>query len=265
MMDGLKGRAAIGLAVAMLQPVPLQAQSAPPPVPPPVYAPPPAAAAPAVTAQMQARALQLSRILNAEATVRAQMNRVLHQTLPETLKADPNFAPVEATLPGITVDMVAVMEPIIVDAVLKRLPAFQEAAAQIYLRHLTADEIDKMIAFYGSPLGQKVIGQVNASVDLSTVLKAQLATGGKADITAQELKAPIASAAQSTISGLSADEQRELVRFALTPAGRKLGAINAEVLKASEAWMNEDDPAVERQVEQAVTKLLDDRLAKQKK
>jgi uncharacterized protein len=53
------------------------------------------------------------------------------------------------------------------------LDDFAEAGATIYMRHFTSAEIDALIAFYRSPLGQKVIETTPA------IMQASMAAGGE--------------------------------------------------------------------------------------
>lgn len=245
-------RRLLGITLALLATLPAAAQTVPSP-------------APAVTAAPSPAALRIATRLASEEVVVAQTRRMLRQQLPAAMSANPDMKKLEQQLPGVTAEMIATMEPIILASLIRRLPAYQREVAAVYQRRLTPDELVAVGAFYESPTGARLLTLVRDGVDYSALLDKQLRSGGEAPISRAELAATITPAVQPAVAGLSDAEQLALLRFGMTTAGRKLVGINQELLELAVSFNNKQDEAAEKELDVAMTALIERRMAARKK
>lgn len=210
---------------------------------------------------VNALALELAIFVNSEAKIHAQMESLLKQTMPGAMKQDPNLSALEAEFPGIIVEAIAAMEPIMLAAALNRLPALQQDVADIYVKHLTASEMRIMLDFYRSPLGLKFAQSINEGMDFSSMLKGQLESMGEAPIKSEDLRATMQTGIKGAAAKLTPQERVAIAKFTTSIGVKKLTAVNRDVLEASTRWANMSDPATDTAIEKAMTALLERRTA----
>lgn len=219
----------------------------------------------AATDAKQSRALDLARVLNSEASVRKLLDRMFRDTLPAALAADANFKSLEADMPGISNEMIAVMQQILVEAGMQQLPALHADAAEILARNLTLPELQTFLDFYQSPVGQKLVTNMQARANFRGLVDDQLASGGEKPITANELRGVARGAVAGSVATLSVAERAEVVRFSNSSGGRKLPAISRELFQLSARFANAPSPATDAKIEKALNALIDRRAAEKGK
>jgi len=222
-------------------------------------APQTAPAAPIVAGhedEATARAIELSRVVNSEQAMRGIVDRMLHQSLKQSLAANADFQAMEARWPGITDEFIDTIAPIATAAMVKRLPLLQQQAAQIYRDRLTLDEMAALLTFYRSPAGSRLLESAQSQVDLRAALDKQLASHGEGEIDTKEISSIATNAGSRAVGTMTLDDRMALVKFMATSAGQKLPQINAAVLQAASTAANQKDPEAEAEIEAAVKAMI---------
>lgn len=223
------------LSIAVAFAAPATAQSTTP------SAPPAAAPAPAQSpaAAAKARALELADLLNGERVTRAQLIKFFQVTVPEQMRARPEYRALEAKYPGVIEHVAARMQPVVTDLTLKRMPLLLERVAAVYTARFTPAEVEQILAFYRSPTGLWVVATVAQGTDLSAVLKTKMNDPSSA-IRAEDVTGSTRGASfPALVAGMTPERQRAIAAFEATSAGRKLPAANAEIAQIAAAFANE--------------------------
>lgn len=220
----------------------------------------PAAATPAVQAAVDSvrktRGLELARMLNSAELTRAQTDRMLSETLPATLAADPEFTAMEKEYPGITKAMIDAMRTIVIDEVMQSLPQLWEKISAIYAEEMTAADLDEAIAFFGTPAGARLVENMTREADFSQMLKTIIADD-EAKVTEGALRTEIRASATKATGKLSAEDRNALVNFGWSAAGAKIRIANARVIPIAAAWSNETTPEGDARMEKAMTEVVE--------
>jgi len=219
----------------------------------PVTAPPITAApvAAPVSAEQRKLALELARAMNSEELTRAQISKMLDDTLPKTFAATPQFAAMEKDHPGVTKAVIEAMRPIIVTSTLARLPSLWERLAPIYTRMFSVAELHTLLDFYTSPAGARVIKTMGEGADYSRMLGDMVANNNSV-VTSDGVTAGVQSGVAQVIRSATPEDMKAMIALVATSAGKKLPMLNREVQAASIAWGNEPEPELDAQVESAV-------------
>ena len=103
-------------------------------------------------------------VLMAEVGTLATMDRAVDLLMPKIIG---NFKKINPSIPEATW---AELSRVGVDELKKSLPELQEPLIAIYDANFTAEEVKQLVAFYGSPLGRKVVSQMPAILQQSLAL-----------------------------------------------------------------------------------------------
>lgn len=222
---------AVILPIAAAMAAPAAAQSSAPSAP--------GAAAQSPAAIAHARALELADLLNGERVTRAQAIKFFQVTVPEQMRAQPEYRALEAKYPGVIEHVVGRMQPVVTDLMLKRMPRLLERSAAVYTARFTPAEVEQILAFYRSPTGAWVVATIAQGTDLSAMLKIKINDPSSA-IRAEDVTQSTRGASfPALVIGLTPERQRVIAAFGATSAGRKLPAANAEMAQIAAAFANE--------------------------
>ncbi|HEX8309304.1 MAG TPA: DUF2059 domain-containing protein [Allosphingosinicella sp.] len=106
-----------------------------------------------------------------------------------------------------------------------------EIQTAVFAESLAPPELDKLIQFYSSPLGQAALRRSLGALDPAAIgrqMATELAQTGKAQMTAQEAQALERVAAERMFSTFSAADRQKLSRFLATREGRKFQEVMAK-------------------------------------
>jgi hypothetical protein len=199
----------------------------------------------------QALGYAIAELTNSEALTRVQFDKMLKDTLPKQLGANPDFIELEAAIPGITDKVIDAMAPIIIKHVITRLPALWTRVGALYANGLTQRELEQVLAFYQSPVGRRLMDAMGKKMDYSRAVR-QGIQDPKTPLTADDIQ----SAQQIGVLGLqqelTAADLVEIKRFESLPVGPKLGALALRFQEVTAAWGNEPSPEVDAAVQEAV-------------
>jgi len=204
-------------------------------------------------AERSALGRKLAEVLNSEALTLAQADKMLDQTVPGLAASNPEMAFMEREHPGVLKAVADAMRPIIVEGTRKKLPELWKRLGAIFAGGMTADELHAALVFYQSPLGARIIKVMGEDSDFSQMLSERL-RNDQSDITEQGLRTGLMKGAAGVINRLPQADILAIARFMRTPAGGKIRELTPQIQAAAVAWGNESDPAIDTQIEQAVTR-----------
>jgi hypothetical protein len=209
---------------------------------------PPAAA---VDPARLALGTELAKITNGENVSNAQLDKMLSDTMPKALAANPDIAAMERKYPGIIAAMLAAMRPLFEAHVARDMPRQWPMIGRLYAERMSAPEIQATIAFYRSTTGQRVIQLMGEESDYSAVINQAIAEPDS-KITESGLRSGVSSGIAALQRRLTPAEIAEVARFEASPAGLKLRGTIPVIQSAIVAMGNEPTPELDAQLEKAM-------------
>lgn len=210
-------------------------------------------------ADRQALGRELARINNDEKTANAQIDGML-RSVAGVLAQDADMQALEKEHPGAIQLMVDAMAPVIREEILRTLPDLWERLGVLYAKNLTEAELREVIAFYSSPLGDRLRAAMGGSFDAGPMLREVMANPD-APISQGAMRSTLGKTAVTTVRTLSPEDQKALAQFAFTPAGSKFVQLSPETIRIATEWTNapspELDAKLEKITEEVVTKILE--------
>lgn len=207
------------------------------------------------------RAHALARLLNSDANIigdDASDQKALAM-VPELFGANPELAALEKEHPGIALEIAKAMLPIINRSARERLPQLWDRQAALYSRHFSAAELDKLIAFYSSPTGIKLIRVMFEKLQPRRMLE-EAKKSEDFTFSGSAAVADIRAAAPGVAEAMNAEDQRVLLALMATGLLPKLQKLGPETQQITITWMNESAPWEDAEAEKAVVKIIDSRM-----
>lgn len=131
-----------------------------------------------------------------------------------------------------------------------------EIKTAVFAEGLAQPELDKLIRFYSTPLGQSALSRSLRALDPAAIgrhMATEIVQTGKAQMTMEEAQAHERVAAQRMLSTFSVADQQKLSRFTRTPEGRKFEQVMARANRQLlEIVNNPDMRAIDEGVEPMV-------------
>lgn len=214
----------------------------------PQVAPDPAVQTPAVAPTRDALALDLAELLNSEALTRAQLAKIVAETLPKVFAQNPDMVSIEKEHPGASAAVIAAIGPEMVTYTVRTLPELWRNIAPIYARHLDVAELRALLAFYRGATGQRVITAMGRGSDYGAALS-RMMNEQSSTMTASDLRAGAAPGISEVIRTSSPEDRQAMIALGQSSAGRKLPAVTREVMEAVSAQSAKSDPAFEKRIE----------------
>lgn len=173
----------------------------------------------------------------------------LRSTFVPTLEKDAGLKGMLVMYPDLGPALLKAMEgqiDLYVDEFNERFPPL---AVPVLRSGLSQPELREIIAFYASPLGQRVIRLSAGNIDASEV--AELGLKGEAvDINVANRQAIAAGIA--TLSALSAEDRTAVFAFTLSPVGRKFMAVRDRLMTIQAGLISKPGPRFEAASEAAI-------------
>ena len=205
-------------------------------------------------------AMRIATTIANETIIRSAALRLLRDQTPKVLAKDPTMQTLEQRWPGIINEFLQILEPIVIEGTLRRLPAYQLQVAALFDRRMTAAELDATAAFYASPAGQHTLTLAIQGLDYRSILQQQIASGGKTKVAAGDIGSMARAAAVPAITQLDPADLKVLMAFGTSPAGAAIVRVQPELEQLAARENNASDPATEAQIEKAMSALIDRRI-----
>jgi len=178
----------------------------------------------------------LARLIYPEALNGAITTYTIANIVTPTYHADPSLQALEADHPGIIDAMVAAMRPEFERARRDALPRLWAATSAVYAADLTPDELRRAMAFYTSPVGQRL-----ALADQEAIAHAA------------PLTMPAGSGMADLRRGADPDDGRMREAFDATATGRKLIVLQPRIDAIMKAWNEERLPQADARITEAMS------------
>lgn len=202
------------------------------------------------------RARELSRLISPYDVLLAANLSGWEAAIARSMALDPTAVSLEARYPGIGRAAIDAARPIARRYCETFVNRITDKKAEIFAQRLTAEEIDEVLRFYRTPLGQRAVKQLFSNFDsaqLGREIAEEKARTGTVEITREEMKAKELLAARRAGGSFSADDQIAMLRFSQMPAARKFAAASEAAEQEVIRMANNPDPAFMAAQTEAVT------------
>lgn len=218
--------------------------------------PVPASNPPALSAQTEAHRAAcdaLAAIIQPETQVEPQADRLVDALLTQLFTQDSSMQQMEASYPGMRDAIGAGMKPVMFRIARAILPAYRAELSALYQANLTTGEARTATAFFSSPAIAKALDATRAGIDYKATIGD---IKSEKPITADDLQTDLRASGTKVARTLSPQDIKAMNLFMASPLGLKLRAINPQKLAIDAKWANYTEPALEREVEDAVLKAM---------
>ena len=100
-------------------------------------------------------------------------------------------------------------------------------------------EIDQCIGFYGSPVGQRMADALAGAFTGDNMAAEAGADADNPRVSADALRSDVAAAIPGVLRSLSASDREAIIAFGMTPAGRRISALNPRMMAITAEWISE--------------------------
>ncbi len=181
-------------------------------------------------------ATEIARFLNSREIISTQVSKVLDVTLPQSMMAVTDFAIYEKEYPGLIAAISASIKPAMLKAYDDKMPLLWSKQSQVIRDNLTSTDIDKLLIFYRSPAGIRLITAIRNNADVSSIVNAAVVSGGPDESVKTALQKETMNAIRKSAAQTSAADKLEIFRFENSPLGRKLPALIPLQQRATLEW-----------------------------
>jgi len=203
------------------------------------------------SAPVAENAVRLSKLLNPSDRALQLGMAAFEAGINAQLQKSPDDAATYQKNPGLLDAILAAGRPVIRKHLESRIPEHQQRYARFYADKFSPAEIDELIAFYSTPTGAKVIAAMYAGHGIDKVVEAMDKNDG--NLSANDVQEINGAEAAKLPDVFDADDWKAISAFGATPAHAKLQSIAPEFRQLVADIENEDDPAMDADLDKAVT------------
>ncbi len=179
----------------------------------------------------------------------------------QSLKTEGSYEMIERASPGIVQAMIDAVVPIYSASAHARLPALRAEIRDIYLTHMSFEEMSELHDFYTSPLGVKFLSVImSANSDGSITAAAVGDPEDSAEATTRRLMTGINGALANNVGKFSQAEMQALIIVMREPGLAKMNEIGKLLLQATVEWDNAIPLSVTSQIKDRIKQISAERL-----
>lgn len=198
-------------------------------------------------------AIDLARLVNESNDLESQAERMLTSIATQGFAADPNLAALKEQFPGIEKVFLDTLRPVMMSELTLMLPEYNRAIGEFYAANFTTAEIGELTTFWRSDAGQTLLRSVGSSIDFAASSKemvAQMNDDGPTQISSSAIRADTRAAATKGLREMTPQQRVAIMRFGLTPTGRKMTRLVDKKNEIERQWMNRGlSPGTEERIE----------------
>lgn len=216
----------------------------------------PAQATQATTTQ----AIELARLMSPSDLLVDMEVREFDKHFVPSLSSDPEMKALDDQYPGLFEAMHSASRGLVAEAMSRSVVKIHAAVAKVIEASFTPADVTELADFYRSPVGLKTVQQMAASADAGQVYQ-QAVSQSEFTLTEDQVASQIKESARKAAQTFTPDEQTEMILFMAKPSFGKLAKAQPQIQKILAAEFNAPDPDFDRQVEQAMSKAIEQHIA----
>lgn len=210
-------------------------------------------------------ATELAEVLVAASLSEAALDVSLDQITKAIFEGQPDLALMNETFPGLDTVFVNTMRPIIRDELKRIEPLYIADLAAFYGKNFTAKELLELTTFWKSSAAQNILRATMENMDYAAIsgeVVAQIEEDKDVKISDQALEKDVNVGVRAATKKATRAEQSALLRFGLSPAGRKFISLKEEKKAIDAKWVNANtSPEVDARIEADIVKAMEAHIA----
>jgi len=210
----------------------------------------------------QAAAMELAVLLHNEENMISNDDVRAKKFAVELFAADPELAQIEEDFPGVTMEIADATIPIANRSMRERLPVLWQRQANIYAANFDIEELNRLITFYDSPTGRKLVTGLRNNIKTENVVRSAKEAGSVA-ISAEAVQADKKVAALSILGDLNQRDRAALLEFGRDNLSKRLKMISLRIQQNVQAWADETTEWEAAETEAAINKIFEKRMAEE--
>jgi len=206
--------------------------------------------APAADPVRLARAGELAELTSPKAALVASNIKAWGMALGKSLRADASVTRLEAAFPGIIDAAIAAVRPLGEEYCRTFVDRAVQVRIEVFAEALSADELDELLAFYGSAVGQRFLSRMRSNIDPGSLITDEFIAARRTgdEVTARDTARVLIDTLDKTAKDTSVDDTLDIMRFGQKPVMGKATQAAAEAEKRILVMANNPDPQfLERQ------------------
>jgi hypothetical protein len=215
----------------------------------------------AVASPQQQKALELAQILNSEAImIGDDKSDAKSETMAlELLASDAEIQELEKEFPGFGKEIAQTILPIINKYTRPRLPDLHARQSALYLRTFSEAELDRLIGFYSSPTGQKLINGVMDNIEPTAMLE-EMKGSEDYEISSRSVLKDIRQTVPTVMKTMTTEDNKALADLMKSGLLGRMKSIASETQDIALKWIDESSAAEEDEVQAAINAVLERRM-----
>ncbi len=202
---------------------------------------------------LEAKALELAKILNSERIIigNDKDNGKAVNMVKDLATASPALTRYSVKHPGFIEDLTITLMPVIDHYLRQRLPELQKRQATLYAKHFTSNELTYLVDFYGSPTGQKMIEQMLLNMKSEAVL-AEAKRSPDFNFSTESVMKDVRATAPKVLQQLTAEDYKVLGELSRHTAAPKLRHLGPQTQAIALEWYQETAPGEDEAINAAI-------------
>lgn len=199
-------------------------------------------------------ALELANTIVRQSGDKANIEQIVRITLDKAVASSEEFKMLDKAYPDLRAELAAAWLPLFIENVEFVKPKYAAEIAELYAKNLTIGEVRENLAFWKSAAGQALSRQLNSNLkfdaSLDEIVKETMVdVNDQSGASTAALERDRAAAVRTTIKQISPEARLQIMRYSLSPAGRKIVALNPQRAAIDAKWFNATSPEVEAKIQ----------------
>jgi hypothetical protein len=160
---------------------------------------------------------------------------------------DEDAKQLEQEYPGLYAAVWTAVEPEMRRQTEADYPSFWTMLEDLYIRRLTEQEAQAVLAFFKSPTGQKLMRSMYGSLDATPWL-AEMVKSESSTVSAEQMQGAINAAKAKAVQQIGPEDEPNLSALAAKISLEEFRSLGAETQKLTLDWVNKEDPEGEEKI-----------------
>lgn len=177
-----------------------------------------------------------------------------------SLRSNPDLNSLEEEYPGLFDAMHKATRGLVAKGTGRTVDQLHEAMVALIQEQFTRSDVDELITFYRSPVGQKTVQQMAGAADAGQIYQ-EAVEQEDFKLTTEYIAEQNQLSAKQAAKSFTAGEQAEMILFMAKPSFTKLARAQPQIQKILAEKFNAPDPDFDHEVEEAMSSAIEQHIA----
>jgi len=177
-----------------------------------------------------------------------------------SLRSNPDLNSLEEEYPGLFDAMHKATRGLVAKGTGQTVDQLHQAMVALIQEQFSRSDVDELISFYRSPVGQKTVQQMAGAADAGQIYQ-EAVEDEDFKLTAEYIAEQNQLSAKRASRNFTPDEQAQMLLFMAKPSFTKLARAQPQIQKILAEKFNAPDPVFDQEVEQAMSSAIERHIA----